>query len=30
MAERGVEVDHAKLNRWVIKFSPLIAKEAHK
>ena len=30
MAERGVEVDHATLNRWVIKFSPLIAKEAHK
>ncbi len=30
MAERGIEVDHATLNRWVIKFSPLIAKEAHK
>ncbi|WP_306152134.1 IS6 family transposase [Roseovarius sp. MMSF_3281] len=30
MAERGVEVDHATLNRWMIKFSPLIAKEAHK
>ena len=30
MAERGVEVDHATLNRWVIKFSPLIAMEAHK
>ena len=30
MAERGVEVDHATLNRWVIKYSPLIAKEAHK
>jgi len=25
MAERGVEVDHATLNCWVIKFSPLIA-----
>ena len=25
MADRGVEVDHATLNRWVIKFSPLIA-----
>jgi len=25
MAERGVEVDHATLNRWVVKFSPLIA-----
>jgi len=30
MAERGVEVDHATLNRWVAKFSPLIAKQAHK
>ena len=28
MAERGVEVDHATLNRWVVKFSPLIACEA--
>ncbi len=25
MAERGVEVDHATLNRWVVKFSLLIA-----
>jgi len=25
MAERGVEVDHATLNRWVAKYSPLIA-----
>lgn len=25
MDERGVEVDHATLNRWVVKFSPLIA-----
>ena len=25
MAERGVAVDHATLNRWVVKFSPLIA-----
>ena len=25
MAERGVEVDHATLNRWVVKFSPSIA-----
>ena len=30
MAERGVQVDHATLNRWVIKFSPLIAMKAHK
>ena len=28
MAERGVEVDHATLNRWVVKFSPLIAVNA--
>ena len=30
MAERGVLVDHATLNRWVAKYSPLIAKEAHR
>jgi len=30
MAERGVEIDHATLNHWVIKFFPLIAMEAHK
>ncbi len=29
MAERGAEVDHATQNRWVIKFSALIAMEAH-
>jgi len=28
MAERGVEIDHATLNRWVVRFSPLIAAEA--
>jgi len=28
MAERGVEVDHATLNRWVVKFSPTIAENA--
>lgn len=28
MQERGVDVDHATLNRWVIKFSPLIAAKA--
>ncbi|TKZ15410.1 IS6 family transposase [Shimia litoralis] len=28
MAERGVEIDHATLNRWVVKFSPLIAASA--
>ena len=25
MAERGVSVDHTTLNRWVTKYSPLIA-----
>ena len=30
MVERGVQVDHATLNRSVIKFSPLIAMKAHK
>lgn len=30
MRERGVDVDHATLNRWVVKYSPLIAAEAHK
>jgi putative transposase len=28
MAERGVKVDHATLNRWVVKYSPMIAKSA--
>ena len=28
MAERGVAVDHATLNRWVVKYSPLIACQA--
>ena len=26
--ERGVEVDHATLNRWVVKYAPLIAANA--
>ena len=30
MEERGVKVDHATLNRWVIRYSPLIADEAQK
>jgi putative transposase len=30
IAERGVNVDHATLNRWVVKYSPLIAREAHR
>ncbi len=28
MAERGVQIDHATLNRWVVKYSPDIAKAA--
>ena len=28
MAERGVKVDHATPNRWVVKFAPLIAARA--
>lgn len=28
MAERGVRIDHATLNRWVAKYSPLIANAA--
>ena len=28
LAERGVNVDHATLNRWVVKYSPLIAAKA--
>ena len=30
MEERGVAVDHATLNRWVIKCLPLIASEAQR
>lgn len=30
MAERGVGVDHATLNRWVAKYSPLIAERARR
>jgi len=30
MEERGVDIDPATLNRWVVKFSPLIAKTAQK
>ena len=26
--ERGAEVDHATFNRWVVKFSPMIAANA--
>ena len=28
LAERGVSVDHARLNLWVVKYSPLIAAKA--
>ncbi|NRB19785.1 MAG: IS6 family transposase [Rhodobacteraceae bacterium] len=28
MAERGVEIDHATLNRWVVKYAPLLAQRA--
>lgn len=28
MAERGVEVDHATVNRWVVKFAPALLKVA--
>jgi len=28
LAERGVPIDHATLNRWVVKYSPLIAAQA--
>tara|TARA_R110002049_G_scaffold99767_3_gene242798 strand:- start:55 stop:741 length:687 start_codon:yes stop_codon:yes gene_type:complete len=30
MAERGVDVDHATLSRWVVKFAPIIAVEAQR
>ena len=30
MAERGVSVDHAALNRWVVRYSPRVAEEAKK
>ena len=28
MAERGVQIDHATLNRWIVIYSPDIAKTA--
>jgi putative transposase len=28
LAERGIKVDHATLNRWVVKFAPLLAAQA--
>jgi putative transposase len=30
MAERGVELDHATTNRWVIKYSPLLEEAFHR
>lgn len=30
MVERGVRLDHATLNRWVTKYSPLIAEQARR
>ena len=30
MGERGVHVDHATLNRWVIKYSPQLEEEFHR
>ena len=30
MAERGVDVDHATLNRWVEKYSSAIAVQSHR
>jgi transposase-like protein len=30
MEERGVELDHATINRWVIKYSPQLEKEFHR
>ncbi len=30
LAERGVAIDHATLNRWVVKYSPLLACQAQR
>ena len=30
MAERGINVDHSTINRWVIKYAPLLEKEFSK
>jgi transposase-like protein len=29
LAERGIAVDHATLNRWVVRYSPQIATHTH-
>jgi transposase-like protein len=30
MEERGIDVDHSTINRWVLKFTPFIEKEFRK
>jgi putative transposase len=30
IAERGVDVDHATLNRWIVRYSPHIATQAQR
>ncbi|MCB2111332.1 MAG: IS6 family transposase, partial [Rhodobacteraceae bacterium] len=30
LLERGVRADHSTLNRWVVKYAPLVAEEAQK
>jgi putative transposase len=30
IAERGINVDHSTLNRWVIKYAPLLEHRASK
>lgn len=30
MAERGVNIDHATLNRWVVRYAPQIADQAQR
>jgi len=30
MEERGIDVDHATINRWVIKYSPQLEEEFHR
>jgi len=30
MEERGVEVDHSTMNRWVIKYSPQLEEKFHR
>ena len=28
LAERGIEVDHVRVDRWVLRFTPLLAEAA--